>query len=139
MKRGLSMVEITIITFNPCSFSDIFCPANRVFAQTVMSGWNPRVRKFTPVKFQISVSNWRISDISVCASILLYLDYECDCTYRHTAVFSLLRNGSNLNKLLYPSQPHLKRNQLENRLFKWYFIRCINELIMRTFHFLMIL
>ena len=29
----------------------------KVFAQTKISGWNPRVRRFTPIKFQISASN----------------------------------------------------------------------------------
>ena len=42
---------------------ELYTYVNRVFAQTEISGWNPRVRRFTPFKFQISASNWRISDI----------------------------------------------------------------------------
>ena len=38
-------------------------PPVRVFAQTEISSWNPRVRRCAPFKFQISASNWRISDI----------------------------------------------------------------------------
>ena len=34
---------------------------NTVFAQMEISGWNPRVRRFTPFEFQIS--NWRMLQV----------------------------------------------------------------------------